>query len=352
MNTDNDNHDLSSTIASTATIKLARLPASSLLYTPIEERFERITRLARATLKVPVAAVTLVSSSRQWFKSIAGWTVSELPRESSLCKWTLQSGEPTVIADTRTDDRTAEHPLVLGSPHFQFYAGVPLLDADHSIIGTFCVFDIQPRNPTAGELQSLTDLAALAQNEFFADHLSNAHSALTGKLSIARREAMMDPLTRLWNRRGAMVMLKGAFEDADQSHSPMAIALLDLDNFKRVNDTYGHQVGDEVLRRLSSRLVSAVRGIDVACRIGGDEFMLLMVDTDAGTATKICERVRKAITETAIPTRQGNMPMSVSVGFTVRMPHESISLDQLMERADRGLMQSKTDGRNLVRTAS
>jgi GAF domain-containing protein len=116
-------------------------------------------------LKVPVAAVTLINSSQQWFKSVAGWAVSEIPRENSLCTWTLQSGQATVIADTQTDDRTAEHPLVLGSPHFRFYAGVPLLDADHSIIGTFCVFDVKPRNLTTAELQSLTDLGALAQNE-------------------------------------------------------------------------------------------------------------------------------------------------------------------------------------------
>lgn len=351
MNTENDNRELSRTIASTATLKIARLPASNLLYTPIEERFERITRLARRTLDVPVAAVTLISETKQWFKSVAGWTISELPRHESLCGQTLQSGELTIVEDTSVATHTRALSLVTERPRFRFYAGAPLFDADQALIGTFCVMDLKSRTFSSAESQALTDLAALAQNEFYADHLSSAHSALSGKLSIARREAMMDPLTRLWNRRGAMVMLKAACEEADAGGTSIAIALLDLDNFKRINDTYGHQIGDEVLRRMGARLIGAVRGDDVTCRIGGDEFLLIMTDTDQATAAKVAERMRRSITDTAIPTRQGSMPMSISVGYTVREPHEQFSLEQLLERADSGLMQSKKDGRNRVRSA-
>src|SRR5690606_7317908 len=125
----------------------------------------------------------------------------------------------------------------------------------------------------------------------------------------ARREALMDPLTHLWNRRGASVLLKSAFAKADQQSAPLAIALLDLDNFKRINDTYGHHSGDEVLRRIASRLLSAVRGEDSICRVGGDEFLVLMNDTDAAVATRVAERIRRAITDTAIPTRDGAMPV-------------------------------------------
>lgn len=300
---------------------------------------------------MPVAAVTLVSDTKQWFKSVAGWTVSELPRRESLCVQTLQSGELTIIEDTTVDPRTRALTLVTERPNFRFYAGVPLYDADHALIGTFCVLDLKPRTFGAGEAQALRDLAALAQNEFYADSLSSAHTALTSKLSVARREAMMDPLTRLWNRRGAMVMLKAACAESDRLGTDIAVALLDLDNFKRINDTYGHQIGDEVLRRMGTRLIGSVRGPDVTCRIGGDEFLLIMTDTDQATAAKVAERVRRGITDTPIPTRQGSMPMSISVGYTVRSPNEQVTLEQLLERADSGLMQSKKDGRNRVRSA-
>jgi diguanylate cyclase (GGDEF)-like protein len=163
---------------------------------------------------------------------------------------------------------------------------------------------------------------------------------------------MMDPLTRLWNRRGASVLLKAAFEAADQRGTPVTLALLDLDNFKRINDSYGHQVGDEVLRKVGSRLISAVRGEDVICRIGGDEFLILMTDTDAAAAGRIAERIRRMITDTNIPTREGPLPTSISVGCTVRAPRETLAVEALLERADQALRASKAGGRNRVRMTS
>jgi len=198
----------------------------------------------------------------------------------------------------------------------------------------------------------MADLAAMSQRELLSEHITDAHSALTSKLSVARREAMMDPLTRLWNRRGASVLLKSAFEGADHRNSPMTIALLDLDNFKRINDSYGHQIGDEVLRKVASRLIGAVRNNDVVCRIGGDEFVILMSDTDAPTAGHIAERIRRAVTDTPVPTRDGTLPMSVSVGYTVRLPKDDAPVDALLERADQALLQAKSAGRNRVRMTS
>ena len=339
---------LSRTIASTATIKLARIPESDLFYTPIEERFERITRLARKALNMPVAAVTLINSEKQWFKSICGWNKNELPREHSLCSLTLQIGQTVVIENTLEDPRTQKHPLVISSPNFRFYAGQPLHDPDNAIMGTFCLFDVQPRDFSAADRQCMLDLAALSQREFLADQLRDAHTALTTKLGVARREAMMDPLTRLWNRRGASVLLQAAFDEADRRGTGIAVALLDFDNFKRINDTHGHQIGDEVLRRIAGRLVGCIRSSDATCRVGGDEFLILMRDTSAETAATVAERIRRSVTATPIPTRQGGLPMSISVGFTIRKPREAIAVDELIERADQALMKSKSEGRNRV----
>ena len=130
---------------------------------------------------------------------------------------------------------------------------------------------------------------------------------------------------------------------------PLSVALLDLDNFKRVNDTYGHQTGDEVLRKVAARMVGAVRNDDVVCRLGGDEFLIVMTDTVAAVAQRIVERVRSVVTETPLSTRDGNVPMSVSVGCTVRMPHDPAAPEALLERADQALLESKAAGRNRVR---
>ena len=343
---------LSKTIASTATLKIANIHTFDLFYTPIEERFERITRVARRALQTPVAAISLLNEDKQWFKSAAGWGISELPRDQAICKFTVESKQILMINDTLADPRVAKLPTVMAAPRFRAYAGHPLVDAEGTCVGTFCVFDLKPREWAPIDRQALIDIAALVQREVFSDQVSNAHSALTSKLGIARREALMDPLTHLWNRRGASVLLKAAFASADQRGAPLALALLDLDNFKRINDTRGHQAGDEALRRVASRLLSTVRGDDAICRLGGDEFLVLMADTDAAIATRVAERMRHAITDSPVPTRDGPISVSVSVGCTVRQPRETTAVDALLERADQALMESKTAGRNRVRITS
>jgi diguanylate cyclase (GGDEF)-like protein len=340
-----DELPLTKTIASTATLKLVRIPESDYFYTPIEERFERLTRLARRAFNVPVAAVTLINAEKQWFKSINGWIKNELPIEASLCTLTLQAGKMTVIEDTTQDPRTQKHPLVVEPPNFRFYAGQPLYDENNAIIGTFCLFDVRSRAFSETDRQTLTDIATMSQREFLADELRDAHTALTTKLGVARREAMMDHLTRLWNSRGASVLLKAAFDSADRNGTEFAVALLDLDNFKQINDTHGHQVGDEVLRRVASLLVSSVRGSDAICRVGGDEFLVLMTETSAEVAATVADRIQRAVTESLIPTRQGPIRMSTSVGVSVRKPKEATTLDELIARADKGLMAAKSRSR-------
>jgi diguanylate cyclase (GGDEF)-like protein len=343
---------LSKTIASTATLKIANIHSLDLFYTPLEERFERVTRVARRALHAPVAAISLLNEDKQWFKSAAGWGISELPRDQAICRLTVEANEILMIGDTLEDPRVAQLPIVASAPRFRAYAGHPLADEHGNCVGTFCIFDLKPRQFAPGDRQTLADLAALAQRELVSDHLTSAHAALTSKLGMARREALMDPLTHLWNRRGASVLLKAAFANADQRGTPLALALLDLDNFKRVNDNHGHQTGDEVLRRVASRLLSAVRGDDAICRLGGDEFLVLMADTDAAIASRVAERIRRAITDTAVPTRDGAMAVSVSLGCTVRQPRDTTAVEALLERADQALMQSKAAGRNRVRMTS
>lgn len=347
-----DSTALSKTIASTETIKLAHLPMLDLLYTPIEERFERITRLARRTLGVPVAAITLLNSEKQWFKSVSGWSVMELPREQSLCNLTLEANGLVAIPDTREDARTANHPLVVAGPKFRAYAGCPLTDGEGLVAGTICVYDVKPRALSSNDQQSLLDLAGIAQTEIARDRLRSAHAMLTAKLGIARREAMMDPLTRLWNRRGAMLLLESAFEEADRHSTAATVALVDLDSFKQVNDTLGHHIGDEVLRKVAGRLVSSVRGEDIACRIGGDEFLLLIGDSDLHAGHAIAQRILAAITGSPIVTREGAIAVTASVGFTIREPRDQASIDELLVRADDALRESKVQGRNRVRAAS
>ncbi len=340
---------LTETIASTLTLELATFVESHYFCTPIEERFERITRLARRALNVPVAAVTLINGNNQWFKSICGWPISQLPLEDSLCKATLNSGQLTVIEDASQDPRSSRNPLVVHSPKFRAYAGMPILNEHGDLTGTFCVYDTKPRVFESDDAGALTDLAAMAQQELAGERILGTHAELVAKLGTARREAMVDPLTRLWNRRGAMVMLEAAIKDAQKTRTNLVIALIDLDNFKRINDSHGHQIGDEVLRKCAGRLIRNVRMDDVVGRIGGDEFLLLITDADNRTAIQVLDRLRARVAEEPVLTRHASIVTTISVGFTMLDPAEASTTETLLERADRALLAAKCAGRDQVK---
>ena len=159
--------------------------------------------------------------------------------------------------------------------------------------------------------------------------------------------AVTDPLTGLHNRRYLDSHLQTLFERAMSRRRPLSLMITDIDRFKSVNDAFGHDGGDEVLREFARRLRKNVRGIDLACRFGGEEFVVVMPDTDAAVAETVAERVRAEIT--GKPFVVGGQPVSitVSVGVSSLKGGPDTAAD-LLKRADVALYEAKTSGRNKV----
>lgn len=147
------------------TARIAALRRYDILDTPPELAFDRITHLAARLFKTPVAFVTLVDESRQCFKSTHGLDIREISREFSFCSHAILSDGLTVVQDTTQDRRFSDNPLVIGAPHVRFYAGAPLKSSDNFILGTLCILDLEPRTLDAGELATLSDLAAIVSDE-------------------------------------------------------------------------------------------------------------------------------------------------------------------------------------------
>ena len=160
--------------------------------------------------------------------------------------------------------------------------------------------------------------------------------------------AVTDELTGLYNRRYFDRHLAVMLHKAQNQDRDMALMILDIDHFKAVNDTYGHDVGDAVLREFAGRLRRNIRGVDLACRFGGEEFVVLMPDTDFRQAELVAERVRQSIAERAFEVNAGR-PLSVTVSAGAALNESAADTPEtLIKRADVALYRAKREGRNRV----
>lgn len=326
--------------------RLAALKQLNIVDTPLEERFERITRIVSRSLNVPIAAVSLVEESRQWFKSIQGLNASETPRDIAFCAHTILQDELLLVPDATQDERFADNPLVTHEPFIRFYAGYPLSLSKDIRVGTLCAIDHIPRELSSEDLETLQDLAKIVESELAAVALSRVQVALIQELGELERIAMLDSVTRLWNRLGVDTLLHREWESAVRKNSPIAIVMVDFDNFKQINDTYGHLVGDEVLQGCSRLILSSLRSSDVVGRWGGDEFMVILPGADEEQASMILQRILDVITQELVATSSGGIKISVTMGGVIVIPNQQLeTIEYWVGKADDELRKAKRSGK-------
>ena len=161
--------------------------------------------------------------------------------------------------------------------------------------------------------------------------------------------AITDALTGLHNRRYMESHLTTLAEQASSRGKPLALMMLDIDFFKAINDTYGHDAGDDVLREFAVRIRKSIRGIDLACRYGGEEFVIVMPETDLHVAGMVAERLRRSIAGEAFAIHKGakRIEVTISIGLST-LERKGESVDDVLKRADNALYRAKHDGRNRV----
>ncbi|WP_292661909.1 diguanylate cyclase [Nitratifractor sp.] len=163
--------------------------------------------------------------------------------------------------------------------------------------------------------------------------------------------ASIDPMTRLYNRRYFTTMADKILKLARREKNPLSLAILDIDRFKRINDTYGHLAGDRVITALSEKLMSRYRESDLLCRFGGEEFVILMPNTELDVAALLAERTRKEVEKLQVPYNGKTISMTVSIGVSQVDLENEETLDPVLKRADDALYIAKKQGRNQVHIA-
>lgn len=334
--------------------RLSELRRYRVLDTPPEESFDGITELAAQIFKVPYAGISFVDEGRVWFKSHFGLEVDEVDRITGLCVTTITESEAYVLPDTTQDPRSAEHPLVTGSPYLRFYAGYPLETKDQHSLGALCVMDRLPREVSPQEIKILHTLASivveLLELRLYGQTISRLNRELQKTQKELANRAYFDSLTGVANRFAILEALEKTLIRAQREKKPLSILLIDIDNFKAVNDTFGHLAGDEVLCEVATRMANDVRGSDHLGRLGGEEFLFVLYPCDDKEGEEIGNRLIKAIAEDHVVVDSLHLDITISCGLSTWIPNYLIAQSNtLLKRADIALYAAKHAGKNCLR---
>ena len=313
--------------------RIAALEATSTLDSAAEERFDRYTRLICRMFNVPIALVSLVDRNRQWFKSKNGIDATETPRDISFCGHAILEDEIFIVENALNDERFHDNPLVTEDPNIRFYAGCPLKSPDGHRLGTLCIIDREPRELEEADLEALQDIGAMVSSEL-----------------AALRLATIDELTGLSNRRGFNMIADQSLHLCQRNNRHASLLMLDLDGFKQINDKLGHAAGDKALVEFSQLLKTSFRESDVVTRIGGDEFCVLLTDTDLEHAWVGVERFRCALNaRNDLPGRKYRLLFSAGVIQWDAERHANVA--DLLRDAD-VLMYERKRGKALPKAVS
>lgn len=460
--------------------RLDTLHQLNLLDTPAEERFDRLTRIAKHLFDVPIVLVSLVDSERQWFKSAVGMDIEEAPRSTSFCGHVILEDEVFIVKDTHLDQRFTDNPFVIGPPYVRFYAGKPISAANGQLVGTLCVLDDKPRAFPPEDVHLLEDLTEMVEKETnlsdlktlnhrllqseqellesltqlreaerhqrarnkslemisrgyplyevlnsiaveieqcnpdviacievldqatgepvrywghrarppahsepgncWTESIISASGQSLGRLSILQpdsiaddqpepkmiglsanlasiaierdqadrmiwKQANYDSLTGLPNRNLMRERLEQELLKAYRHQLDLGLLFVDLDHFKEVNDTLGHEKGDELLALVGNRLNKCVRESDTVARLGGDEFTIIAVELgNPKNVERIAETVLAELAR-EFKLDQESVYLSASIGIAF-YPDHGEDMDSLIRCADRAMYGAKNRGKN------
>lgn len=263
-------------IPATETPRLAALRAANCAYAPREERFDRITRIARRLLQVPIAMISIVEQHEQWFRSVQGLEVAHMARDISFCGHVVALNRAFFVPDTWSDPDFADNPLVTGPPGIRSYIGWPLEIAPGMTVGALCVMDTMPRTYGVEDFEALRDLAHMTETELRVSALSSLQNKLLMRLNTLQRKGALDPLTGCWNIRGFRELLALGFDDARANGTDLAVCHLHVNNLHEVAAAASYANEDAVMQLLAQVLRQRLPLQGALARLGPRDFCALI----------------------------------------------------------------------------
>ncbi len=275
-------------------------------------------------------------------------TICDLPIDLTRypeIRRTLDTRQKVIINDTRHDPLMRSCVGDIAQAGVNSLIVIPVLMFDPNV-GSFLLRAARTRNPfSLREISFCEIVAEAAANALERAHLFEGIQKANERLELL---AITDGLTGLYNHRYFRQRLDDEFERARRYSLPLSCLIIDIDSFKKVNDTFGHLQGDKVLHGIAASTLPLVRKSDIVARYGGEEFVVIMPQTAMDGAYVEAERIRKTISETQYDGMPANHPVTVSIGVSVYDPGAMMDCEALIRVADSALYRAKREGKNRV----
>ncbi|MDX2440197.1 MAG: diguanylate cyclase, partial [Desulfobacterales bacterium] len=267
--------------------RLEALLNYQILDTLPEDAYDDITLLASEICVTPMAAVSLIDSTRQWFKSKVGLTIPETARNNAFCAHAILEPDITIVSNAQADERFADNPFVTGEPWIRFYAGASLLTPKGEALGTLCVIDQVQRTLTEKQINSLRALSrqVMAQMELRRHVrlqeknqriLKDYQDTLERTNAMLQQQSVTDDVTGFNNTRFLHQYLDQCLSPTSAEIEKLTLVFFDMDNFKQVVDKHGHLLGAKVLWEVAEVVHSNLDNEDRIVRYGGDEYIVIL----------------------------------------------------------------------------
>jgi len=311
------------------------------------EQLQRIRRLGRKLFGVANCVVVIGDAPT----AAAAGSMNDI--ETAFCLDIGASEGAVAVLDTSAHRTLGQHRHVAGKPYIRFFASHPVHAPDKSLAGRICLVDYTPRPAfREGDRQSLADLAALVERELELHSINASQLDLQKKNKNLRRKSLIDPLIGTWNRGAIMRILTIEAVRCDKAGVPLSLIVVDLDFFKKINDTYGHPAGDAVLVKVASRLRSCIRPQEALGRYGGEEFLIVLPGSSHKTAMAVAERMRAAVASQPEVVNGASLNLTMSAGIASTDVFPTATTEELISKADMALYAAKDAGRNRVINAT
>jgi len=299
--------------------RLEALQSYRVLDTPPDALFDDLVEIAAYICDAPIAVVNFIDRDRQWFKAVKGLGVRETGLDVSICRQALLQPGVFVVPDLAKNPLFMANPLVDGEAHLRFYAGALIESDDGYPLGTVCVLDTKPRDMSEAQKNALQALAHQAMGNLELLRANHRQAELLAELEKARaqlsEQAATDALTGLFNRRAFDERLEQELAQMQRGGESASLMMMDLDHFKRINDETGHYNGDLILSRFAEQCRHSFRQGDTIARWGGEEFMVLLPDTDPREAEAVALRLQQNVRQQPITVEAQQTPLTVSIGI-------------------------------------